>query len=280
MNFEILILIFISALNLCTVQSFLFPSGTDLTNWNDLKITWGINPFDSNSFVSLPRTEREARSLGWIKEKDCSEVNGNRYILNGDRAAMLIFNAKGVIAGIASAVPKGLPFNYPSNKIQKFFNDEGSFYSISAYFVDPDSVCSVQKSEKQVTGDRLVIRSNTFQVGAELKENQLNSFWTKGECFYTMGVHYWANTFGVELLSNVDPDEFAPVFLLYNKGKLNGFGFAFNANLDSTRFEHPPNSVLGRFFKNEPLFFKDPTKSGILSTMHVYLDSTPQFNLC
>jgi len=54
--------------------------------WDDLKVTWGINPFGSGNFVSLPRTEQEAIGKGWAKEKSCGQVNGNRYVQpTGDR---------------------------------------------------------------------------------------------------------------------------------------------------------------------------------------------------
>ena len=39
-------------------------------------------------------------------ENNCSQVNGNRYILNGDRAVMLLFNENGNIAGISAGIPK------------------------------------------------------------------------------------------------------------------------------------------------------------------------------
>ena len=102
-------------------EAFLFGANEA---WNDLKVTWGINPFGSNNFVSLPRTEQEARNKGWVKEKNCSQVNGNRYILKGDKAVLLIFSSSGLIAGIASQIPKGLPYNFPSNAQQQFFDDE------------------------------------------------------------------------------------------------------------------------------------------------------------
>ena len=75
-------------------------------NWNNLKVTWGINPFGANNFVAMPRTVGDAVSKGWVKEKDCTQINGNRYLLNGDRAVMLLFNEAGNIAGISSGVPK------------------------------------------------------------------------------------------------------------------------------------------------------------------------------
>ncbi|CAF0874634.1 unnamed protein product [Brachionus calyciflorus] len=261
-------------------QSFLFSRPKDATNWNDLKVTWGINPFDSNNFQSLPRTVSEAVSRGWIKEKNCSQVNGNRYILNGDRAAILIFNARGIIAGIASYLPKGLPFNFPSEKIQPLFNDEGDGYTINAYFVDPESVCSAQLSAKQITGDRLIIKGQSKELNIPLEQTQLSNFWTPGKCFYTMGAHYWADIEGTELNESTNKDNFTPLFLLYNKGKLNGFGWSFNADLPSKRFEHPTEQNFGMFFKKVPKFLLDPAQSNIISTLHIYLDSTPQFNYC
>ncbi len=171
-----------------------------------------------------------------------------------------------------------MPFNFPSSNIQKFFNDEGDFWSITAYFTDPATVCSKSLS-KQSTGDRLVFVSSKQSVNIPLKESDVSSFWTQGQCFWTMGVHYWANVNG-KVNADMNSDDFVPIFLQYNKGELNGFGWALNANFTSTRYEHPTESVLPQFFKEVPKFFSDPTKSGVLSTMHIYLDSTPQLNFC
>jgi len=71
-----------------------------------------------------------------------------------------------------------------------------------------------------------------------------------------------------------------PIFLLYNKGKLNGFGWALNADLPSSRYEHPPVSALSAFFQSAPKFLSDPKQTGILSTLHIYMDSTPLLNFC
>ena len=32
--------------------------------WNNLKVTWGINPFGANNFVSLPRDVADALKKG------------------------------------------------------------------------------------------------------------------------------------------------------------------------------------------------------------------------
>ena len=95
-----------------------------------------------------------------------------------------------------------------------------------------------------------------------------------------MGLHYWADVRGIPLSLDTPNDSFFPMFLLYNKGELNGFGWAFNANLTSPRLEHPTASVVSNFMTAVPNFLFDPTKSGILSTLHIYLDSTPALNFC
>ena len=38
-------------------------------------------------------------------------------------------------------------------------------------------------------------------------------------------------------------DNFFPVFLLYNDGVLNAFGWAFGMNIQADRFEHPPQAT-------------------------------------
>ena len=56
---------------------------------------------------------------------------------------------------------------------------------------------------------------------------------------YFVGVHYWYNN-----RVDMSCSEFFPVFLMYNNGTLNSFGWAFGINLqESPRFEHPPPPV-------------------------------------
>ena len=248
-------------------------------NWNDLKVTWGMNLFSSHNFVSLPRTEKEAIQAGWKLDKDCSKINGRRYLLEGDSISYLLFTQNGIIAGIAASIPKGLPFNFPSKNIQPYFVDEGEYFTFNAYFTNPDTVCTTGTTREK-TGDRLVIRGDSKEVSVPLKESSIKSFWTQGNCFWTMGNHWWANVNGVPLTADVDADDFFPMFLQYNSGNLNGFGWAFNANITSHRCEHPTPDVLPKFFKTVPKFMSDPTKAGVLSTLHIYLDSTPHLNFC
>jgi hypothetical protein len=54
-----------------------------------------------------------------------------------------------------------------------------------------------------------------------------------------LGVHYWYNT-----RKDMSCDEFYPVFLLYNGGQLNAFGWAFQAHMTSPHMEHPPKATI------------------------------------
>ena len=49
-----------------------------------------------------------------------------------------------------------------------------------------------------------------------------------------LGQHYWYN-----ISTNMKCEDFFPVFLLYNSGKLTGFGWAVEADIKSSRVEHP-----------------------------------------
>ena len=52
--------------------------------------------------------------------------------------------------------------------------------------------------------------------------------------FAPLGQHYW-----YDISADMNCDDFFPVFLLYNKKQLKGFGWNVGANLTSERFEHP-----------------------------------------
>ena len=251
-------------------------------NWNDLKVTWGINPLDSNYFQSVPINEQNAIKAGWKLEKDCSQINGRRYVKGNDRSVLLVFDSNGGIAGIATAVPKNLPFNFPSPSIKPYFQDEGDSYVMTAYFVEPKTVCNAAAKSSLTYGDRVVIQGQYAQAVLPLNQKDAvsSSFWTEGHCFYTMGQHFWSNVQSVPITPDMNADDFFPLCLLYNSGKLNGFCFAFNADLTSERYEHPQPSQLNMFLKPVPNFLSDPTKAGKLSTIHVYLDNTPRLNFC
>ncbi|XP_013401824.1 uncharacterized protein LOC106167568 [Lingula anatina] len=143
------------------------------------------------------------------------------------------------------------------------------------------TICSTGRTEaefnQQGTGTGLYIQTGpnpaSDYITIPLKESEVQGTkWTLGKCFYGMGVHYWYN-----LSEDMSCNDFAPIFLLYNKGKLNAFGWAFQGNYPSTRYEHPSQNTFGLFMKAVPKCLKTV---GTISTLHIYLTRTPALNFC
>ena len=53
------------------------------------------------------------------------------------------------------------------------------------------------------------------------------------------GRHYWYN-----ISADMSCDDFFPVFLLYNRDRLTGFGWVARGNANSPRYEHPSSNSL------------------------------------
>jgi len=259
-------------------QAFLFGR---TPAWDELRVKFGV-PFVD--FLTQPRTVQDAVKQGFKLEKRCSESNGffgQRYVKNGDSAVMLLFDKNGYIAGIQAGVPKNLANGFPSRAVRGLFNDKGSEYVITAYFTNPSKICSEGRStsqfEREGTGSGLYVQTGpnprTDIMAVPMQEAQVASTkWTKGKCFVGMGQHYWYNT-----SEDMDCDNFFPMFLLYKSGTLNGFGWAFDADLSSDMFEHPPPALFSMFMDPVPkCLMNRPTR---LSTLHVYM-SNPYSVFC
>jgi len=280
-----------------SAQAFLesiFGGGGN-AEWDGLKVGFGINPFSKTTFDTLPRTVADALNDGWVLDKaagncgaDGSYFRGNRYLLNGDKAAMLLFDKSGYVAGIQAGIPKTAPpatANYPKPNNAKYhvFNEESDAWVITTYFVDPATICTAGRTEEEFkkygTGDALRIQNSTtpdsyITVPRDEAEVTKKTKFILGQCFYGMGNHYW-----YDIRDTMDCDDTFPVFLLYNKKRLNAFGWAFNPNYDSSyRWEHPSQSAFKYFLPLPfpPCLGKDePT-----STLHIYLSTNPIANLC
>ncbi|XP_064630529.1 uncharacterized protein LOC135489214 [Lineus longissimus] len=262
--------------------------------WDGLAVTWGPNPFNGNYFDQMPRTEKDAKKKGWTKISGCDEVLsessgdgspvflGNRYVKGNDPAVMLLYDKNGYIAGIQQGIPKSE--NYPTadetyGKVFQF-DPEKNLMVQTAYFVPPQTICSEGRTSEQYdkdgTGSNLYLQEGPDPVADSTmiprEEKDIGAKWTKGKCFFTMGQHYWYDT-SLEMSC----DDFYPAFLLYNKGKLNGFGWALNHELKSFRYERPPNNELDKFFQVVP---KCLYNTGARSTMHIYMDNHPMVNFC
>lgn len=246
-----------------SVSSAWLFSKPESPEWHKLSVTFG-------KFNSLPISKSEAEKEGWKLTSACgakSSFSGNRYVLNDDTAVMLLMDSKGKIAGIQAGVPtaKALgPIKAPWVK-------EGDMYVITVYFVDPATICSGTRPKSAYIGDRLLLQTGSSasqNVRIPFKEEDLaGTKWVAGQCFYLMGQHYWYN-----ISAGMNCDDFFPMFIMYNKKRLNAFGWDLNADLTSKRYEHPTWDKLNWFFKPEtkPQCLKD---AKVLSTQHIYLDS-------
>ncbi|XP_045190122.1 uncharacterized protein LOC123547240 isoform X2 [Mercenaria mercenaria] len=262
----------------------------DQADWNGLKVTWGLNPF--SAFNSVPRTRAEALSDGWASLSpgtgcnDNPKFKGERYIKDRDMGVILIFDANGYIAGIQIGFPESFspnPHNYPFPPLKNraVILDNGNYY-VTAYFVDPATICqgrTADQFKQQGTGTGLWIQNGTDPVAHSItipktKAGADKSMWTEGACFYTMGLHYWYN-----LSKDMSCDNLYPVFLLYNGGVLNGFGWAIGMDLKSysTRIEHPPQSSYGNFMKPPPDCLSN---LGTMTTLHIYLTDSATADTC
>ncbi|XP_055997302.1 uncharacterized protein LOC130047090 [Ostrea edulis] len=259
-------------------DGFLFGHKTH--PWDGLKVTWGLNPF--NSFNNMPRTETEAKTAGFTLISGCgqSPFLGKRYMKDNDPAVILIYDVNGYIAGIQAGVQTGLSNGYPSSKLQNHpFVKDGDKHYITAYFVNPASICTHGRTAGQFgaqgTGTDLYLQNGTDPMASiriPHQESDIGSTrWVKGHCFSAMGVHYW-----YDISLDMSCDRLYPVFLLYNGGVLNAFGWAFKAELSSSRYEHPSQATFSAFMNPVPNCLYH---SGKLSTLHIYLNGSPQTNL-
>ncbi|XP_035673849.1 uncharacterized protein LOC118414135 [Branchiostoma floridae] len=277
----------LALLSLVSVEGWLFSEDAE---WNDLRVTWGLNQlFSSTVFDSLPRTESDALAEGWVDfsrgaKCDDSFYRGSRYIKDNDPAVMLLFDKNGYVAGIQMGALKAeLPADLPSDAMKNMWNDDGDMYVITAYFVNPATVCTGRSEALftlEGTGEGLYIQNGPnpqydYDLIPRDEADIGTTLWTQGECFYTMGQHYWYN-----VTADMSCEDFFPVFLLYNSGRLNGFGWNIKAYLGSPRYEHPTTDVLDMFFKVIPeCFFAEADPRGA-TTQHIYMDSSPSFNFC
>ncbi|CAF3709047.1 unnamed protein product [Rotaria sp. Silwood1] len=192
--------------------------------WDSFKSTWGPNPL--------------------------RQFLGQRFIKDNDIALVLIYDIKGSIAGVQLALPVSMAkTKYYKFDTQKMYNRATvagiDSYVLTAYFVDPQTICTSGRDEARLklegSGTGLWLQNGPDpirdSVQSPLYENTVNTTkWVLGSCFPSMGVHYWYDN----RLDN-KCDEIFPVFLLYNKGKLTGFGWGLAGKYDySKRTESVP----------------------------------------
>ncbi|XP_076460442.1 uncharacterized protein LOC143293456 [Babylonia areolata] len=261
-------------------SAFLFSN----VEWNGLSVTFGLNPFNSWVLDDLPRTMAAARYEGWTQISHCDAsgtFRGNRYIKDNDYAVILLFDVNGYIAGIQCGIAKTDGDFPPVKQRGHIFQEEGNHYFLTAYFTDPAAICSEGRTPEEYsvegTGTGLYIQNGSDPITQSvlmpyLQDSVQGTNWTMGYCFPVMGKHYWYN-----ITEDMSCDDFQPVFLLYNRGKLNAFGWALGIHQASQRFEHPTQDKFGAFMNPVPRCLRNHAS---LSTMHIYMTARPSLNFC
>jgi len=268
----------LTLLVLLCLSASVFGIPDPLASWNSLHATWTLNPL--KGFDLLPRQQTEKHDFGFVEDLcEGNTFRGRRYMSKGDSAIFLLFDKNGIIAGIQTSVKK-TDFT-PTMK--KGFVEEKYYWTQTAYFVDPDTICTKGRTKADLdrdgTGTGLWIQTGPDPskdlVTFPLSEKEIkNTKWgPKGKCLPTMGAHYWHN---VSL--GMDCDDFFPNCLLYNHGQLTAFCFAINGVVESPRYDnpHPTNDKVGGFIDPVPkCFFSDKTFFK-LTTLHIYFHSNPR----
>ncbi|CAF4869034.1 unnamed protein product, partial [Rotaria socialis] len=271
---------------------FLFAAGSG-PEWNTLGTTWGPNPLNRQYFAKQPLTIDEARNSGFEQISTGCEGKflGQRFIQGKDIGLILIYDSKGFIAGTQMAVPVSLiTTDYYKYTEQKMFNRDTvagiDAYILTAYFVDPKTICaSGDSSNQRVKGS--VGTGLWLQDGADpirdsvaipmSQKDATTTKWVQGACFPSMGVHFWYD-------NRLDSDctRYFPAFLLYNKEKLTGFGWAIFGKYEFTkRTEFPPLAAISSFLKPVPTCMPDKyAEVGGFTTMHMYFNTAAWNLLC
>ncbi|XP_012945640.1 uncharacterized protein LOC106013718 [Aplysia californica] len=180
---------------------------------------------------------------------------------------------------VSRVISQNLGSGYPSDNLKPPFLVDEDRYTLSAYFVHPSIICTTGRTVAQVSsqglGSNLYIQTtqdpDTSLLVPRQETNLRGSNWTEGQCFFSMGRHYW-----YDLEKDMNCGDIFPVFLLYNGGQLTGFGWAMVNDVRSVRYEHPPSALIRLFIKNPPRCLFD---AEALSAMHIYLNDA-LFNLC
>jgi len=261
--------------------SILLPVATvfgQQNGWNAFHAKWSAVPFVG--FDTLPRKLTEKHNFV-LKDNQCEggKFRGQRYWSNNDPALFLLFDKNGIIAGMQTSIPKST--NYKPTI--SYFQDDGDYWTQTAYFVNPSTICSTGRSaadlEKDGTGTGLWLQNGPDPtkdlVSIPLDETEAKKTkWGSGKCFYTMGMHYW-----YDVTPDMSCDNFVPNCLLYNGGKLTGFCFAKNVALESSRYDYPRSSPDTVKYTMDPVpkcMHTDPTFAK-QSSLHVYFHANPRF---
>jgi len=280
------------ALCLCVVAA-------NATQWTNLKVHFDVNLFSKYYYQSMPRQTSEMKANSWVSlsGSDCTnngKYNGFRFMDAGEQGMALLYDTQGTIAGIQQILNKAeietnSRFNYSG--VPQYNPDTlngVAVYVITAYFVDPDTICNGGRPSSDLTttgtGTGIQIQSGpTPATLLEMPRNRADAIsqgWTKNKCFVGMGNH---NFYKVEDMAATNCLNIVPFFGLYdeNDDQL-GFGFAAYGTSTSNHFEHPPAAAVKLIVGSSqvPQCLLDAASNPGLSTMHVFFNNRPNLYTC
>jgi charged multivesicular body protein 7 len=262
--------------------------------WASLRFLWSFgstlkltNPVSLDSGTLDPKKNNyHTLTMNCVNNGDNGAQWFGRRVAYGDKQSVVaLYDVKGSIAGIQARYPKS-----SVNPAAGFRHaDVGMFQSetingvphwvLTAYFVDPNTICSSGRDKgalttNEGTGNRLVFQNgktpSSLLKAPRMRPDALSMGYSNNTCFPSMGSHTF---FGVDGKPN-DCKTIMPVFLLYNKANyMVGFGFDWvGKNTDDNSFESPPADAIDKIVGGAPKCLLDFAKNkeiGI-TTMHVF----------
>lgn len=271
----------------------IFACQTAAVHWDGLRVTFGQAPSEI-AFAEMPRTANEASTEGWHTiSTTCTNSGlyaGYRYKLRNDNSINLLFDRNGIIAGIQALLPHDEIMN-PNNRyrydlVPMFQNetiDGRSYVVLTAYFVLPDTICTIGRSVQdlinQGTGTGLWFQNgptpNSLINVPRMRAAAADLGWTNCECFPGMGLH---NFYEVHRWHETNCDRIQPTQVTFNLDEeMTGFVFQISGPSTSTRFETPPNEALYAIIGPEriPQCIIDQNTNFGFSSIHVYMIDQP-----
>ena len=158
---------------------------------------------------------------------------------------MLHFNAMDQISGVQSCFPPennmfddAADYNEDSLPIEHNVILDGKRYScLTVFFRDPAHMCRTGAESAQRIGEGLWMKQSNGKFSPlvpRLDEVPTPMYWEHGFCSPELGTHYVNQQFYAGLKTGVPNTHLSiirkhyPVFLMYNDGYINGFGWILN----------------------------------------------------
>jgi len=269
--------------------------------WTNLKVHYSLNPLSKYYYQTQPRQVSALKANAWtnISNSDCTnggKYNGFRYVESNENPGMaLLFDVQGTVAGIQMILDRATieannnDFHFDKVPVYQPDTFNGKpVYVLTAYFVDPQTICTTGRSSSDLTttgtGNILQVQNGptpaTLLLMPRNRTVAISQGWTKNQCFIGMGYH---NFYRVENMQAQSCLETVPLFGLYdNNGDQIGFGFAATGKVVQNHFENPPRAAVELIVGADqvPPCLLDKADNPGLTTMHVFFTDLPQFYAC